>query len=81
MGWAGVTNGELLRRAAADRFDVFVTIDQGMPHQQDLRGLELAIVLLAAESNRLSALLPLVPSVLASLDQLQPGHVVRLSAD
>ena len=34
-GWAGVRNGELLRRAATE-FDVFVTVDQNLQHQQNL---------------------------------------------
>ena len=37
MGWAGITNGELLARAEQE-FDVFVTADQGLPHQQHLGG-------------------------------------------
>lgn len=35
MGWRGVKNGELLRRAK-NSFDVFVTIDQGLQYQQNL---------------------------------------------
>ena len=32
MGWAGIKNGELLRRAAAE-FDVFLTTDRNMESQ------------------------------------------------
>lgn len=35
MGWAGVKNGELLLRAAAE-FDVFLAADRNLPHQQAL---------------------------------------------
>jgi hypothetical protein len=38
MGWAGVTDGVLLSRAAAS-FDVLVTTDQNMEFQQDLQRL------------------------------------------
>ena len=34
-GWKGKENGELLR-VAADAFDVFITTDRGIPHQQNL---------------------------------------------
>ena len=32
-GWKGKENGELLR-IAANEFDVFITMDQGIPNQQ-----------------------------------------------
>jgi predicted nuclease of predicted toxin-antitoxin system len=34
-GWSGRRNGDLLG-AAAEAFDVFITTDQGIPHQQNL---------------------------------------------
>ena len=52
MGWEGVLNGELLRRAAS-RFDVFVTMDRHLPHQQHLTNHRLGLVLVLAPSNRL----------------------------
>jgi predicted nuclease of predicted toxin-antitoxin system len=36
QGWAGVTNGELLKRAAAS-FDVLLTADQNLQYQQNLK--------------------------------------------
>ncbi|HEV2099469.1 MAG TPA: hypothetical protein VGR45_11175, partial [Stellaceae bacterium] len=61
QGWAGLTNGELLRRAAADGFEIFVTADRNLQFQQSLRGSRLGIVMLVAPSNALEDLLPLVP--------------------
>ena len=34
MGWSGMSNGDLLRAAAVDGFDVLVTADRNMRHQQ-----------------------------------------------
>jgi len=47
VGWAGIKNGELLRRADG-AFDVLVTMDKGIYHQQNLSQLKLAIVALKA---------------------------------
>ena len=33
MGWGGIKNGELLRRAASV-FDAFITVDKNLPYQQ-----------------------------------------------
>lgn len=40
-GLAGVSNGALLR-AAADDFDVFVTLDRNLQHQQHISEIDIA---------------------------------------
>ncbi len=50
MGWLGTENGPLLRRAAQE-FDVFLTVDQGVEYQQNLFGLDLAIVVMVTATN------------------------------
>jgi predicted nuclease of predicted toxin-antitoxin system len=76
-GWAGTRNGELLR-LAEQRFDVFVTMDRRLPFQQNLAGLRLCIVILVARSNDIADLLPLGPALRASVEQAEPGTVLRL---
>lgn len=78
-GWNGIKNGALLARAAAT-FDVFVTVDQGIRYQQNLVGLEIAVVVLAARSNDIDDLAPLVPQLLAAVDEARPGDVIRIAA-
>lgn len=58
-GWDSLENGDLLQ-AARDEFDALVTTDRGIPHQQDLSGIGLAVLVLEAKSNRLEHLSPLV---------------------
>ena len=41
-GWSGLLNGELLRRAQGE-FDVFVTMDQNLPHQQNLQAIGIPV--------------------------------------
>jgi len=67
-GWAGIDNGELLRRAAG-KFDVLVTGDQSIEHQQNPARLPIPVVVLVASSNRIEALRPLIPE----LPQVLPG--------
>ena len=78
-GWAGLANGELLRRARAE-FDVFVTMDQNLPHQQNLRAIGIPIVLVKAKSNRLVDLRPLVPAILAGIANAKVGEVHSVGA-
>lgn len=80
MGWAGITNGALLRRAVAESFDVFLTADRNLEHQQNLSSISIAVVVLIAKSNRAHDLLPLVPELLSRLRSVRPGEVIRLGA-
>jgi len=45
-GWDTFTNGELLKAAEDAGFDVLVTPDQNLPHQQNLAGRRIAVVVL-----------------------------------
>jgi len=74
-GWAGRTNGELLALAEGI-FDHFVTIDQNLVDQQDLSGRRLSVSVICCASNRLEALMPLVPALLYALESIQPAQVV-----
>jgi predicted nuclease of predicted toxin-antitoxin system len=77
MGWAGKRNGELLRLASAE-FDALLTADQNLEHQQNLEALPMAVVVLVAPTNRIQSLRPLIPGLLATLQTLAPGRLVRV---
>lgn len=79
MGWAGTKNGALLRLAEA-AFEVFITAEQNVAYQQNLRSVALRIVVLVAPNNRLDTLRPLMANVVPSLATLRPGEVVRIVA-
>ena len=75
-GWAGISNGKLLALiAASGKFDVLLTVDKNLPHQNKTKTLPFAIVVLRANSNSISAIRPLAPAILRRLTEFQPGHV------
>ncbi len=77
MGWGGTKNGALLRRAAGE-FDVLLTVDANLEHQQDTATLPIPVVVLAAFSNDINLLRPLMPQVRELLPTLQPGRLYRV---
>jgi predicted nuclease of predicted toxin-antitoxin system len=79
QGWAGLKNGKLLA-VASTQFDLLLTADKNMEFQQNLTTLPVAIVVMRARSNRLEALVELVPSLLRSLEHLQPRTLVKVVA-
>jgi len=79
LGWRGIKNGELLRRASG-HYEALVTMDQNIEHQQVISGLSLGIAVLHAPSNRLVHLRPLVPELLTALTALAPGQVQHVGS-
>lgn len=45
MGWGDLSNGDLLRRAE-DFFDLLITTDQNMRHEQNLTGRTISVMVL-----------------------------------
>jgi hypothetical protein len=73
-GWSGIKNGRLLALVAGS-FDVFLTIDQNIPFQQNLSNLSFAILFVTVPNNMLSSYLPLYPLLKETVEQLQAGEV------
>ena len=78
LGWSGTKNGALLRRAAKAGFDVLVTTDQNLEHQQNLKAAGVPLIVLVASSNKLRALLPLVPELRQALTSIHQGQLVHV---
>ena len=76
IGWAGIQNGELLSKAIAAGFDVLVTMDGNMVHQQNIGRHAIAIVALRAKSNRFDDTSPLMGELLAILPKAKPGTLI-----
>ncbi len=68
MGWASTKNGEFLKLAASEGFVALLSADKNMEYQQSSTELAIAVIVLAPVMNRLIDLIPLVPSVVALLE-------------
>jgi hypothetical protein len=69
------------RRVAAggrDCYDVLLTVDQGIPHQQNPAGRKLSIILLRSRTNQIEDLLPLVDAILQTIEMIQPGQSIAI---
>ena len=67
-GWDSKKNGELLTLAEKE-FDVLLTTDRGIPHQQDLSRFDLEVVVISARSNRLADLEPRMEDVRRMIEE------------
>ena len=75
MGWAGIKNGELLTLAES-RFEVFITTDKNLRHQQNLSHRKLTFILLP--SNQVPAVEALIPALEAVLATIMAGDFVEI---
>jgi hypothetical protein len=60
------------------QFDVLVTVDTKLRDQQNLEGRRIAIIVLAARTNRLVDLSPLFPACAEAIAKVRPGEVVSI---
>jgi hypothetical protein len=74
-GWSKTKNGALLHLAESSGFDAFLTADQSLQYQQNLKTSRLRIIVFAALSNREEHILPLLPQAEAALAEMLPGEV------
>jgi hypothetical protein len=71
MGWNGLKNGELLREAENNGFEVLLTGDQTLNYEQNLARRRLAIVALSA--IQLPIIKKHLSKVIAVIDIAAPG--------
>jgi hypothetical protein len=75
-GWSSFTNGELLDAAERGGFEVFVTTDSNLRHQQNLTSRRIAIVVLRSTSwPRIERALAVV---VAAVEGAMPGAYVEV---
>ena len=89
MKWEQLRNGALMSVAGEAGFEVFVTIDKQIKHQQNLAALALAVVVVDGKSNALPSLLPFTSTLrnlfASSLERVlyvveEGGSVLKLSS-
>jgi hypothetical protein len=79
-GWASLRNGELLGLAVSEGFDVFVTPDQSLPHQQNLASFHIAVVVLACGLNRMATYEPLADELRQAIESAVRGAALVFTA-
>jgi hypothetical protein len=74
MGWSGIKNGKLLALIAG-QFDIFLTIDQNIRHQQNLSGLPFAILFVKVPNNMIDSYRPIFDLLGRTVTDLAPGEI------
>lgn len=78
-GYTGLSNGDLMRRAASDGYDVLVTADRNLPAQQNAPASNIAIVLV--RGSRMVDIEPQATRIRAAVAGARPGTVTRVEPE
>ena len=78
MNWLGKKNGELLRLISENNFETFVTADQNLPYQQNLKDISFSIAILRGINNRQETYINLIPKLLTLLEQVPLPKVIEV---
>jgi len=73
-GWSGLKNGQLMTAAAAAGFDVLLTIDKNLQHQQNIGKYPLIVAILNSPSSKLEVLLTFIPAFEKQLPAFTKGN-------
>ena len=76
-GWRSTEDGPLLI-LAQEQFDVFVTIDSNLEHQQNLKTFSLGFVIVRVWSNEITCYQPLFAKLKQAAENVRPGQVIHI---
>jgi len=76
QGWSTLSNGDLLRAAESDGFDMLLTTDKNLAFQQSLKNRKIAIVVLGNPQWPVARLH--VQSIVAAVNAVTPGSYVEV---
>ena len=78
MGWGGSTSGKLLA-LAQEEFDVFVTQDQNIEYQRNMRKARLGLLVVKVPDNKIKFYEPIFAEMREAVEKLSAGQVFRVT--
>jgi predicted nuclease of predicted toxin-antitoxin system len=79
LGWSGVKNGKLMSLCVENEFDILLTIDKNLQHQQNLHKYPITIVIFNSTSSKIEELLEFLPVFEAQLLTYQKHTAYQIS--
>jgi hypothetical protein len=71
MKWNGIKNGHLIALCIDNNFDLLLSIDKNLLHQQNLGKLNLTIVVLNTPTSKIEELVLFIPSFKLQIDKFE----------
>ena len=75
MNWLGKKNGNLMRCAIEEGFDILLTIDKNLQFQNNMNDYKIAIVIFDTFNSKLESILKFIPDFEKQIDRYEKGKV------
>jgi len=75
LGWRGIRNGDLLKRAEAAGFDVLVTLDSDIDLEQNMAGRRISLLVLKPKGQGKRAVDTLSGRIRSALQTIRTGEI------
>ncbi|MDQ3019282.1 MAG: hypothetical protein M3R36_01735 [Bacteroidota bacterium] len=72
--WNGLRNVELLRMTEQKGFDIFLTIDKKIKHQQNIPDYNLIVIIIDSHFSAIEILSQYIPDLLSELNSFTKGN-------
>ncbi|MEM1327200.1 MAG: DUF5615 family PIN-like protein [Bacteroidota bacterium] len=79
MGFSGLKNGQLLKEAQKNEFDILLTIDKNIDSQQTISKYNLSLVIFDVKKSGIEHIKELVPIFYEQISNFQKGNTYRIS--
>ena len=79
MNWRSLRNGNLMRAAIENKFDVLLTVDKNLEYQQNMDKYDIVVVVFDVLKNTIQLLETLVPAFITQMPTFEKGRVYRIS--
>lgn len=80
MNWSGLKNGNLMRKAIEEGFDILLTIDKNLEYQQNLNQYPLSVVVFDVKRSKIEYLHELIPDFKSKVNSFEKGKAYLLVA-
>jgi len=71
LGIGGIKNGKLMAFCVANNFEILLTIDKNMLHQQNLEKYPISLIVFDAKRSNLAELLPFIANFKSTLKSFE----------
>ena len=80
MGWSGFRNGTLLKVAVEAQFDILLSIDKNMVHQQNMTNYDIAVVVFDTQRSKVDILLEFLPEFKSRIQEFSKNQISLVEA-
>ena len=81
LGWANLSNGDLLAAAADADFEVMITVDKKIKYEQNLDRLPLTVIEIDIPDSRLPAIAAISPQIIQALTLVGQSRFISVGPD